>query len=98
MKISSIEPGGRTAHVGDVRAQIELSMQVVEAILASRRMSFAGVSRAAAYPKSTRDAPVFDDRVDRHKLRAMPVVCTCCEICRHDLLFEVELDTIQAGG
>jgi enamine deaminase RidA (YjgF/YER057c/UK114 family) len=95
---ASIEPGGRTAHVGDVWAQIELSMQVVEAILASRRMSFADVSRATAYFKSASDEPVFDDWVDRHELRAMPVVRTSCDICRDDLLFEVELDAIQAGS
>jgi len=95
---ASIEPDGRTAHIGDVRAQIELTMQVVEAILDSRRMSFADVSRATAYFKSGGDAPVFDDWLARRGLRTMPVVGTCCDICREDLLFELELDAIHQGG
>jgi len=95
---ASIEPDGRTAHIGDIRAQIELTMQVVEAILNSRRMSFADVSRATAYFKSASDAPAFDDWLARRELRAMPVVRTCCDICREDLLFELELDAIQPGG
>jgi len=95
---ASIEPGGRTAHVGDVHAQIELSMQVVESILASRRMSFTDVSRATAYFKSADNAPVFDNWLARHEMGAMPLVRACCDICRDDLLFEIELDAIQAGS
>ncbi len=95
---ASIEPGGRTAHVGDVKAQIELSMQVVEAILGSRQMSFADVLRATAYFKSVGDAPVFNCWLAQRGLQAMPVVCAGCDICRDDLLFEIELDAILSVG
>lgn len=95
---ASIEPSGRTAHVGDVRAQIELTTQVVEAILDSRRMSFADATRVTAYFKHAGDSPAFDDWLSRQGLHAMPVVRTCCDICRDDLLFELELDAIQAGS
>jgi enamine deaminase RidA (YjgF/YER057c/UK114 family) len=93
---ASIEPDGRTAHVSDVRAQIELSMQVVEAILESRRMSFADVTRATAYFKSPADAPAFAHWCDQRELRKLPVISAGGDICRRDLLFEVELDAIQA--
>jgi len=95
---ASIEPNGRTTHVGDVRAQIGLTMQVVEAILESRGMSFADTSRATAYFKRADDAPVFDEWLSRHGLSALPVVRACCNICRDDLLFELELDAIRATG
>ena len=95
---ASIEPGGHTAHVGDVPAQVELTMEVVEAILASRDMSFAEVSRATAYYRSGADAAIFSDWLERHKLRGMPVVHACCNICRDDLLFEIELDAVRTGS
>jgi hypothetical protein len=57
-------------------------------------MSFADVSRATAYFKSPADVAVWDDWRARHELRTMPVVCAGCEICRDDLLFEIELDAI----
>ena len=95
---ASIAPEGQTAHVGDVRGQIELTMQVVEAILESRRMSLADVSRATAYFKSAADLPVFQDWLARRELRTLPVVNAVCEICRDDLLFEIEVDAIQAGN
>lgn len=89
---ASIAPDGRTLHAGSVRAQIGLSMRVVAAILKSRRMSFADVTRATAYFKSTADTPAFVEWCDQHELRKLPVISTSCEICRPDLLFEVELD------
>ena len=92
---ASIAPDGRTEHVGDVRRQIELSMQVVEAILQSRQMSFADVSRATAYFKSLADVAIWEDWRAKHEPRAMPVVCASCDICRDDLLFEIELDAIS---
>jgi enamine deaminase RidA (YjgF/YER057c/UK114 family) len=95
---ASIAPDGRTEHVGDVRGQIELSMQVVEAILESRRMSFADISRATAYFNSPADVAVWEDWRVRREQRAMPVVCACCDICRDDLLFEIELDALQANA
>lgn len=95
---ASIEPGGRTAHVGDVRAQIALTLQVVKALLASRGMTLADVSRATAYFKSPGDAPVFDEWIARHELSAMPAVRTVCDICRADLLFEIELDAVQSAA
>ena len=94
---ASIEPGGRTAHVGDVAAQMELTMAVVEAILISRGMSFDDVARATAYYRCATDAPRFYDWLERHELRHLPLVHTACDICRDDLLFELELDALQVG-
>ena len=58
---ASIVPNGDTAHRGDVRRQIELSMQVAGAILESRQMSFADVSRATAYFKAPAAVAVWKD-------------------------------------
>jgi enamine deaminase RidA (YjgF/YER057c/UK114 family) len=95
---ASIAPDGRTEHVGDGQRQIELSMQVVQDILESRSMSFADVSRATAYFKFPADVAAWEDWRDQHKHQTLPAVCTCCDICRDDLLFEIELDAIRAGG
>jgi len=94
---ASIEPGGATAHVGDVQAQIDLTMEVVESILESRGMSLADTSRATAYFRSGSDAPRFIEWMERHEIRNLPVVHACCDICRDDLLFELELDAIQSA-
>jgi enamine deaminase RidA (YjgF/YER057c/UK114 family) len=89
---ASIAPDGSTVHVGDVNAQIALTMEVVEAILKARDMSLGDVCRATAYFKSAKDTPVFAGWLARHELRSLPVINVCCDICRDDLLFELEAD------
>jgi enamine deaminase RidA (YjgF/YER057c/UK114 family) len=95
---ASIARDGKTEHIGDVRAQIERSMQVVAAILESRRMTFADTAFATVFFKHPADAPLFADWLARHGLQAMPMVCARCDICRDNLLFEIELEAVQAGG
>jgi enamine deaminase RidA (YjgF/YER057c/UK114 family) len=95
---ASIARDGKTEHIGDARAQIERSMQVVGAILESRRMTFTDTAFATAFFKSPADAPLFADWLARHGRQSMPVVCAGCDICRDNLLFEIELEAVQAGG
>ena len=89
---ASIEPGGKTAYVGDPKAQIELTMQVVAAILHSRRMDWGDCTRAIAYIKDPNDAPLFADYLDENGLGALPLTWMHSDVCRDDLLFEIELD------
>jgi enamine deaminase RidA (YjgF/YER057c/UK114 family) len=89
---ASIEPGGATAHVDDVDAQLDLTMDVVYAILESRGMGWNDVTRAIAYFKECEDAPAWDKYCARKKLPTMPVVVAQNHICRDDLLFEIEVD------
>ena len=95
---ASIARDGKTEHVGDARAQIERSMQVVAAILESRRMTFADTAFTTAFFLHPADAPLFADWLARHGLQSMPVVSACCDLCRDNLLFEIELEAVQAGG
>jgi enamine deaminase RidA (YjgF/YER057c/UK114 family) len=94
---ASIAPDGHTEHAGDVRGQVELTMQVVKDILGSRAMSRADVSRATAYFTSPADVVLWEDWCNRHGWQSVPTVAACCDICRRDLLFEIELDAIQSG-
>jgi enamine deaminase RidA (YjgF/YER057c/UK114 family) len=96
---ASITRDGHSAHEGDMRGQVELTMNVVRKILASREMSFADATRATAYIKRPLDAPVFGAWLADHGLRAWPVLTIApATICRDELLFEIELDAISAGS
>lgn len=92
---ASIEPGGATAHVGDVRAQIKTTMEVVRAILTSCGLDWEDSVRAIAYFKHTEDMPAFDQYCRNQGLPALPVIVTKNDVCRDDLLFELEVDAIK---
>ncbi|MEI6561080.1 MAG: hypothetical protein WCO68_03230 [Verrucomicrobiota bacterium] len=92
---ASIEAGGKTAYAGEPQSQIELTMQVVAALLQSRQMDWSDTTRAIAYFKEGKDAPLFADYLRANGLEALPVTWMHGDICRDDLLFEIELDAVK---
>ena len=93
---ASIALNGRTVWPGDVRRQIERTMEVVAEILSSRGLDFGHATRAVAYFKHPGDTDVFEAWRKGHGLEALPVVAVQGDICREDLLFEIELDACAA--
>jgi enamine deaminase RidA (YjgF/YER057c/UK114 family) len=91
---ASIEPGGLSVHIDDVDAQVALTMDVVLAILDSRGMTWDDVSRAIAYFKCGSEVSSFHRCCAERGIPPMPVLCTNTDICRDDLLFEIELDAL----
>ncbi len=91
---ASIDDDGKTAYVGDVNRQIELTLAVVDALISSRGFDWKDVTRAVAY------APVGADAARSEALlrsMGMPAgVCHALEsvVCRGDLLYELEVDAI----
>ena len=95
---ASIHPDGRTAWVGEAAKQVDLTMEVIGAILQSRGLGFGDVTRATAYYRDAADKRHFDRWLADSGLQAMPVVHTHSVVCRDDLLFEVELDAVTVGA
>jgi enamine deaminase RidA (YjgF/YER057c/UK114 family) len=92
---ASIALEGQTLWVGDVRKQVEMTMEVVEAILRSRGMSLDDLSRATAYFRRAADAAALAAWMADRGRATLPVVATECDICRDDLLFELEAEAIS---
>ena len=91
---ASIDPGGKTVHVGDTAKQIDLTMGVVREILRSRGMDWSNTARAIAYFKDIREAHLLEAYVLAHHLPKLPIAISHADVCRHDLLFELELDAV----
>jgi len=92
---ASIDPDGTTAHIGDPVAQVTLTMKVVHAILKSRCMSWIDVTRALAYFKHAEDTLTFEKYCTLNDIPPLPVVMVENDICRDELLFEIEMDAIK---
>lgn len=92
---ASIELGGETAHVGDLEKQIELTMDVVEAILCARSMGWHDVVRGVAYFKDGAKISAYDAYCQSKGIPNFPLAYDEGDICRDDLLFEIEVDAIQ---
>jgi len=95
---ASIAPKGQSVCAGDMDGQIDLTMQVVRAILVSREMDYADVTRATAYLRNPADAPMFNRWCHKLGLVNWPLVTTQAVVCRDELLFEIELDAMAPVG
>ena len=95
---ASVAPAGQTLYVGDLDGQIELTMNVVSALLAGRGYSWDDVVRALVYLRPGEDIAAFERYRARAGLSHLPVIGAEAMICRDDLLFEIELDAVRPGA
>ncbi|MCJ7630099.1 MAG: hypothetical protein MUO50_17125 [Longimicrobiales bacterium] len=92
---ASIDPQGATANLGDLDAQVAHTLEIVGAILKSRKMDFADVTRGNAYFKDSARAISLEHHGSRHGLPLSRVVISQSDVCREDLLFELEINAVR---
>ncbi|MBN2131911.1 MAG: hypothetical protein JW741_20590, partial [Sedimentisphaerales bacterium] len=92
---ASIDKAGNTVFLSDTPAQVKLTMEVVQAILRSRDMDWEDVTRSLVYFKNAGDAGVFENYRNQRDLPRFPAIVVENDICRDDLLFELEVDAIK---
>ncbi len=92
---ASISPDGKTQFDGDIDAQIKRTMEVVSSILHFRGMDLSCTTRALTYFKHAEHIPAFDAWRTANNIPDIPTIRIHNDVCRHDLLFEIELDAIS---
>ena len=92
---ASIAPGGENVHIGDAPAQADYTMRVVEAILESCAMGWPDVCHAVAYVKRACDLCAMEQLTRKH-LPDVPLAVVHADICRDELLYELEVDAVRA--
>lgn len=94
---ASIKPNSHdVAHVGDVDAQIDCTLNAVSAIYESRGLSLKDVSGALVYLKEERYRANWEAWLDAHpeypREHSRAIVA---DVCRDEWLFEIESDAMQ---
>lgn len=89
---ASIAPEGASLWKEEIAHQVEETMRVVEGIVRSQGGALSDLTRATAYFKRRADAKVFLEWCAAHGLLSLPVVLANCDICRDELLFELEAE------
>lgn len=94
---ASIDPEGRSVFIDDCAKQIDLTMRVAEALLKSRGMSWKDVCRGIGYFKDIEDVKLYSEYCRKHNIPSFPLAVAHVDICRGDLLFEIEIDAAKAN-
>jgi len=95
---ASIDKDGKSEHIGNAQLQIDLTMRVVKAILKSRGMGWHDLFRGIAYFKNISDRTLFDKYCKDLDIPKFPLAVAHTDICRGDLLFEIEIDAVKVNG
>jgi enamine deaminase RidA (YjgF/YER057c/UK114 family) len=92
---ASISPRGLTVHPDEPEKQIRLTMDVIQAILESRGMCWSDLFRGIAYFKDLAYLPLYQQVAAELNIPRFPLALSHADICRHDLVFEIEVDAVQ---
>ena len=84
---ASIDANGATTHIGDAQGQINATIENVRAVLSEMQCNEKDLVNVIAYCKTTEVEKVFE--ASRKSLN-WPWITVICDICRPDLLFEIE--------
>jgi enamine deaminase RidA (YjgF/YER057c/UK114 family) len=84
---ASIDASGATTHIGDAAGQINATIENVRAVLTEMQAGEKDVVQVIAYCKTTEVEQVFNSKKDDLD---WPWITVICDICRPDLLFEIE--------
>jgi len=95
---ASIDDHGRTVHVGDFDSQARHTLDAVEALLEGAGGSLADVAQATAFLANPSDGRSFERIVARTRLCDAPLVTTVADVCRDDLLFELDATAVLPLG
>jgi enamine deaminase RidA (YjgF/YER057c/UK114 family) len=91
---ASIDERGKTLFPANPRAQIQQTFDIVNALIKRENASLRDLCHATVFLKKRDDIPIYREVVESYGLHEMPAICMIADICRDDLLFE--LDAIVA--
>jgi enamine deaminase RidA (YjgF/YER057c/UK114 family) len=91
---ASVDEEGATVHVGDARQQIERMLLNVRELLTPQGATFADVVQGISYLKCLDDFAVFREVLDQQDLSQMPNSIVVADVCRPELLCEIEMIAI----
>jgi enamine deaminase RidA (YjgF/YER057c/UK114 family) len=87
---ASIDEVGNTVHPGDFDCQARRTLDNVESLLASGGAVFDDVCQATAFVKRPNDVERMQRILEQRGLQNLPMVCTIDDVCRDDLLVEID--------
>ncbi len=91
---ASIDDRGATVHGGDFETQTLFTLEALQSVLEGAGASLADVRQATAFLKDPADGHSFDRIAERSGLDLVPFVTTVADVCRNELLFEIDATAV----
>jgi enamine deaminase RidA (YjgF/YER057c/UK114 family) len=87
---ASVDEQGQTAHVGDVRGQLERMLLNIEGLLAPQGAAWSDLVQGVTFLKSPEYAEVYRELCEERGIVDVPHTVVQADVCRPELLSEME--------
>lgn len=87
---AAIDETGASLYPGDTRAQIERTLDNIETLIAQGHAKLTDIASATVFLKRAEDLTIWREIAARRGLDPFPGICVVADVCRDDLLFELD--------
>jgi enamine deaminase RidA (YjgF/YER057c/UK114 family) len=87
---ASIDDEGKSVYLGDSRAQIHQTLNVITSLIEPEGATLADLCEATVFLKRAEDLPLYLSIAEEKGLSSVPAVHVVADVCRDELLFELD--------
>ena len=91
---AAIDEHGVSLYPGDIRSQINSTFDKSESLLAQEGAGLRDIAAATVFVKSPEYASIFWEMAADRGLAEFPAVCVVADVCREELLFEIDAEAV----
>jgi enamine deaminase RidA (YjgF/YER057c/UK114 family) len=98
---AAIDEQGRSLYPDDIRAQIDCTFHKIDTLIGQEGACLEDIAAACIFVKRPEDALVYQECADAWGLGNLPAVVMVADICRPELLFEIDAEVFiepKRGG
>lgn len=89
---AAIDQWGKSQFVNDIRGQINCTFDRIETLIAQEGAELSDITAATVFVKRPQYAQIFWSMVRERGLQDFPAVCVVADVCREELLFEIDAE------
>ena len=91
---AAIDQRGKSQFPGDIRGQIRCTFERIEKLIRQEGAGLRDIAAATVFVKRAEHASVFWEMAREHGLEEFPAVCVVADVCRDELLFEIDGEAV----
>jgi enamine deaminase RidA (YjgF/YER057c/UK114 family) len=95
---AAIDEHGVSLYPGDVRSQISCTFDKIEALLSQEGAGLNDITAATVFVKKPEYVSIFWEMAVERGLDEFPAVCVVADVCRKELLFEIDAEAVVKGS
>jgi enamine deaminase RidA (YjgF/YER057c/UK114 family) len=95
---AAIDEHGVSLYPGDIRAQINCTFDKVAELLKQENAGLKDICSATVFIKQPEFAEILYEMAAKRGLENFPCVCIVADVCREELLFEIDAEAVVKTG